>query len=251
MIDLLSCAGGSTIVIIVGALITSVFGLIASSRDNTPRWITFPTLIGGIIALFGGVWAGLEQSQLNNDLHAKTEKIEKLTQDISDANSTIARSITGGDSFCYLHSVAAEGTSNRVVRWIIHHGEWPLYDVTVQSVDVNRLHAHTNTYNEAELQKWIDDSDDYEIFLGNINPGSSITNSIDLIVPTDNSDRHEYSVSFKARNGRWHQQIVYYRVDGTIKTSYRVSKLSETNTIVLKEHIDDGFPRNADGNPKW
>jgi hypothetical protein len=68
-----------------------------------------------------------------------TCKLEKITNQF-----------TGGDSYPYVQFGFLHGENNAVIAWLFNLGDYPLYDVQVQMVD---LHIHNNVMQSLGLQE--------------------------------------------------------------------------------------------------
>jgi hypothetical protein len=162
-------------------------------------------------------------------LAAKSDEITTLNMQTLDA-------VTGGDSFCYL-SIFPTGNKGRLA-WV-HQGDHTLYDVTARLVNLDRwgeveghLSLETLAYANTTLS------------LGTLIAGhTSMRGEIAL----DTFPKRGYNIFFSARNGPFHETLRLVNVDGTWKQALRVLR----NAQVILEKVDDGYPRNNDGEVAW
>jgi hypothetical protein len=117
-----------------------------------------------------------------------------------------------------------------LVPVIIHHGRFPLYDVSVRFADVDKSMNISNA-----LQTYP---------IGNLPQGPSTTTAIKI--PHYGKDIN-FNIFFSARNGLWIQILRMRWVGDGWATANKVIRGSE---VVYRE-VSSNFPRQADGNIDW
>src|SRR5664279_1105941 len=94
---------------------------------RTLLWQFLPAILivsGGALAAAGGFWQAVRQSNFNSELRRKNDKIIELQQESAGA-------ITGGGSFAEMGLQVPDVTTGVVALPVfIHHGKFPLYDVS-------------------------------------------------------------------------------------------------------------------------
>ena len=121
----------STIALLLGGILTSLFGFLAaiSKEERTPKWIAWGAFLAGLLVLFAGVLSGYQQDITSKLIQNRTEKIANLSQENAKfakinakLNKKIADSITGGDGFCYYQVGFPYGTKNKLSGFLMHVG---------------------------------------------------------------------------------------------------------------------------------
>jgi hypothetical protein len=177
----------------------------------------------------------------------ETARIQSLNTELqehllkqSDTISGLARkaidTAIGGDSFCYMAMERASMDLGSAMALFVKVGEYPLYEITAWILDLE---------NAGTL------GDQIQLPLGNMMAGatSHITSTRFMF---SGSDRRRFNVFFNARNGFWSQQLRYRRIGGKWLMAYQVWRQGAAGEGgPLSEHIDDGYPRKADGSVEW
>jgi hypothetical protein len=169
----------STIALLLGGILTSLFGFLASisKEEKTPKWIARGAFIAGIIVLFGGVMSGYQQERNSKLLQSRTEQIENLSQknielssELSKINKEIAATVTGGESFCYLFPSPSFGKLNTMDFNLWHMGKYPVYDSFIRvwddtclaKIDHAKIFENHYGYRNKEItyEEWLKMKDD-------------------------------------------------------------------------------------------
>jgi hypothetical protein len=209
------------ILVLLGAILGAVGVFLATFRQNQEK-----------------VQSALQRAQFETELRAKSDEIAKL-------NHTIAESITGGDSYCYLQ--LGNANRNNALLAIIHQGNYPMYDVTVRIVDLDEFEQNRGAPNLASALGKV-------VPIGNLAPGQASMQG-PIILP--NRDILRYNIFISARNGMFTQLLRMLYVNGTWKSAMRVQKDNysdadpDAQPTILKEEIDPQFPRNRNGQVEW
>ncbi len=220
-------ASASAVVTFSGAVVGVIGGV-----------LELPTIVivsGGLIAAGGALWSTIEREQFEHELRLKSDEI-------ADLNRKIAASVTGGDSFCFLTLGTWDNVPDRALLMVNHQGEYPLYDVAIRMVDVQRYQREV-----AAGQVGLSRQSETSFSIGNLSPNSS---QVLGNWPLPSTDEQGYNVFFNARNGFFTQEIRMRRVNGLWKQAMRVTK-TETGNPLLYEQIDPEFPRDEQGQVKW
>src|SRR5262245_49338891 len=98
------------ILLLLGAILSAAGAFIATYKQNREK-----------------AQSAIQRAQFESELRAKSDEIAEL-------NRTIAKSITGGDSYCYLR--LANLHSQGALLNLIHQGKYPLYDISIRIVDL-------------------------------------------------------------------------------------------------------------------
>ncbi len=266
---------GPSLLIFVGGLLAAVGAswALLRIRESSPRreklYAALVIFAGTAIGLAGSLWAGLQEDRfkdkmvelntkvanssekvvgLSQKLLNKTEENQQLSQqlaqksdEVARLNQVIAASVTGGDSFCYMSLALGQGETNSPDLVFVHQGKYPLYDITVRIVDLDKweqLGLTAQNLFKAEAR----------INIGNLslNQASALGTW-----PLPNSDQQRYNLFFVARNGFWTQLLRLRRVQGRWKVATRITQESGKKVRVLFEKIDKDFPRDKLGMVQW
>ena len=192
-------------------------------------------LLGSTILIFGALLATHEQTQHQTK--------------IAELNEQIAKSITGGDSYCYLDFRLMGADANRPTIVVVHRGKYPIYELNARIVDLQK----TAEIREAKGSRLtLDDvkAADTSMAIGQIAPTQARILT-DWQLP--DRDEQDYNIFFSARNGFFTQLVRFrrhsvmgYRVQAT-KVFRGVSDDGKT----LLEKVDPGFPLDAQGKVEW
>lgn len=155
------------------------------------------------------------------------------------------KTITGGESFCYL-MIADNGT----LPTFIHSGNYPLTDVSVRIVDMQKWNQIIAANPHPSLQEFR--SADTNVELGNLPVHTALQRGAIQLVGKSQSS---FNIFYSARNGFWTQELRLQLVEGKWLTATRVTRTEiGTNKKIpekLFERIDKGFPRNSKGEVDW
>jgi hypothetical protein len=164
--------------------------------------------LGGVIVIVATYWSSVNKQNtdteiisLQRQLQEKTEKINVLTQQQLDM-------ITGGDSYPIL-SPEFDISGNFVQFTVFNEGKSPLYDVTVEIVELDKN----------DFPKYIK--------IGDIGIGRARENVYKVIIPDNIVEKKLLAVT-TARNGATRQNIKVFRSSGSLgarNTVYRNGKI--------------------------
>ncbi|HLA38048.1 MAG TPA: hypothetical protein VJZ02_06255 [Candidatus Brocadiales bacterium] len=196
--------------------------------------------IGAIIAATGAMWASSKQAQFERELRAKSDEI-------ADLNRTIVASVTGGDSFCYLVFSLGDGTTNMPPLVLVHQGKYPLYDVGIRIVDLEKF---DRVKGEAFTLDRMDKTDTL-FSIGSVSPGQTCIINRGCQLP--NADQQRYNIFISARNGFVNQLTRLQRVNNRWKSATKVIREDYVlgKQVVLLEEVDKEFPRDKTGQVQW
>lgn len=220
--------------------------------------------IGALCSLFGSFWltrVQAQERQRSSEARAAFEgELREKSDQIASLNQTIASSVTGGDSWCYLLPLRPDSSVNGVkIRegtgfdlMLMHEGAFPLYDVDVRVRDGNlagqivraaheRGELPYGSLTEAHAKLGASEA---AIRIGNVAPKTAVT-----VGPVRFSDGNSqvFQISIVARNGALSETIRWERVDGDWKLAFRVLREQE----VLKDEWDKDFPLGDGKTTPW
>lgn len=207
-------------------------------------------MIGAILSAVGSLWfnarqnaeklsASKDREEFQTELKEKNEEIAKL-------NRKIAEAVTGGDSYCYVQFNPVD--KNAVQIMLMHKGENPLYDVSLNIME-NGIFASKKNVSYKELT---DSSLGFKP--GNLSPHYVIPIGF-MTLPK--KDKISYNINFYARNGSIGELIQMQKLDGKWVQAIKVMKTYPPEgtrlppPTILLEQVDDGYPLNKDGKVDW
>jgi len=105
------------------------------------NWLPYILIVfGGILSAIGGIWLShISTRDLKHELQTVKTELTTKNDKVQELNSFILSSITGGDSFCYVEIGSIAQTNDRGHLTVIHQGKYPLYDVHVRIVDLDKF----------------------------------------------------------------------------------------------------------------
>jgi len=254
---------GSMIAMVIGGLLTSLFGFLASVSkvDRTPRWLCWCSFVAGIIIVVAGIMSGVSDARDAAIIQKKTQRIENLT---SQNNALVG----GGDNYCSFHLfVSASNTLN----WTIQHRndhvpvgdkiEVPVLDVKAMVWDIGALTQQANISIQ-EVLKTLEDPTPDDIKRLSIKKKYEVLENrtvwnIGTVLPHENStfrkqsfadtDELWFVVWFFARNGRWKESIVLRKVNGKWLSAHKMDRMPPYSPEIRDTHVSmhAGFPTNG------
>ncbi len=202
------------ILILLGAILSAIGAFVATYRQNEDK-----------------VQSASQRAQFETELRKKSEEITAL-------NKTIAASVTGGDSFCYVEFIVG---SDRITPTITSHGKYPVYDVNIQMRDEDEKDESV-----APIR----------LNIGTMSAQQQQTANRTLPLPS-NKDALRFKILINARNGWFTEILRLHRVNGKWKTAMKITKdpLPDDDAnappTVLLEWVDPEFPRGQDAQVEW
>jgi hypothetical protein len=170
------------------------------------------------------------------ELAKKSDELAKKSTEIASLNRTIAASVTGGNSFCYL-SVESTNSRDQLHFVIVSKGKYPLYGVQARIVD---LEAKFPTTLDALLRQ-------QALSVGDLAPESAIANPQWVIKNQGGSTARRFNIFFSARNGFFEQFLRAAWVNGSWVSATQVRRDGKQ----IFEQIQKNFPRNERGEVDW
>jgi hypothetical protein len=141
-------------------------------------------------------------------------------------------------------------SAGKIIPTVISQSQYPLYDVAATVVDL-RLWASNEPkeFTIDSIRRWTEASQ--AIFsIGNMSAKSVWGGPSAIPIPFSPDDE-EFRISFTARNGFWDEDLIYRGQLGHRKRALRVRSSGEKPIKVLREIVDEGFPREPDGSIAW
>jgi len=166
------------------------------------------------------------------------EKIEKRANDIFDnleaRTSLIFSQISGGNSFCYVGI-----TENYLGRSLTvqHQGDYPLYDLTIRVVDLDKFNAHSANPKATR---------DYEkrFSIGTMLPKHF--SDLCTVSLSEEECSKRFNIFFYARNGMFHEQLRLKKENNEWLSAIKVDR-----DKTLLESVSENYPKNMSGEVDW
>jgi hypothetical protein len=203
-------------------------------------WTFAPALVGftgALLVAVGTIWASFRQSNFNAEIRDKNEEITRLQRESADA-------IIGGDSFCYMGLMIPDATALIARPMFVHHGRYPLYDVTARIVDVEEIKRLKALKDPALMTALMGTT----VGIGNLTPGFSSGSAVTLQRHSPGRD-FSYNVFYVARNGAWTQFLRMRWTGSGWATAEKVVGLSEGKE--LYSNVTPDYPRRPNGDVDW
>lgn len=194
-------------------------------------------------AIADGIRTAIQNSQ--NQFQATTDRSNKIldqTANTARLSTESIKTMTGGDSFCYLDLVSVTATGG--IPTIIQKGRYPLYDVTARIVDIAAIDKAGREH-PGNIQMQVEIG--YRLILhpGSIARGSAWFSPREYVRFTD-AKRPDFNVFFSARNGLWHEVLRIRQVNGQwleVLSVFRTDGLRDT--LIYASPIPKDFPNEA------
>lgn len=192
----------------------SIFIVIYEISELSNVWIS---AIGPVLVLTGAFWSSIKQSHFEERLSEKNNEISKL-------NNKIINFVTGGDSFCYF-SINKGSISSEIKLVLIHQGEYPLYDLRAECIDLDSLNPVTGYARQS-----------FEI--GNVSPNVASSGPWKIVFNAKTQLR--YNIPFSSRGGFFTQELRLFFINGDWRMASRVkaTRLLAQSPLVLHEKVD-------------
>lgn len=197
-----------------------------------------------------------DNQNLKREVGRSTEQIMALGEANANLTSEVAKSVTGGDSFCYYVFMC-----NRVgwpryqmTRLLMHQGLYPLYDVHIRICDVNELKDKNwgaNLSYQGQLNLGTTRIEKPTFF--KLGQGSVGVDEEFVTLPKER-EYQQYSIFFTARNGEWHQMVSMRWIKGSWQVASRVACWREEGrkeVLFMPDDVSPGYPRDAKGEVLW
>ena len=231
--------GGPETVIIIGVITSASSALLPSSIIDYFGGPEIVILMGSLIITIGAVLTSKRQTKSESELRAKSDEIAEL-------NRRIVASVTGGDSFCYISLQLGDGATNTPDILVVHEGQYPLYDVQIRIVDLDKMEQIKNR-DKLTLREIMEQTED-RLEIGNLSLGQArFMSAINL----PEADIKRFNFFITARNGFVTQLIRLRRINALWKSATKVTREHEGEEQVLLEKVDPEFPRDESGQVQW
>lgn len=177
-----------------------------------------------------------KQNKVESNLQNIQDRIGSLVQDLEEKTHNLIGHLTGGESFCYLTFNPGKGNSGCEI--VIHHGEYSLFEVAARIVDLDIFDQVSHDLSLENIKK----SQIHRSY-GNLVPGYCLMRELWSF---ENILERRLNVFWTARNGGFTQLLRFKKVSNQWYSAIRVSREK-----IIFELIQDGFPRNENGEVNW
>lgn len=202
--------------------------------------VDFVNIFGASFILIS--WFSEQYFRITGDAKVEDnfEKIEKRANDIFDnlelKTALIFSQITGGKSFCFA-SLTQNFLGERNLS-IMHQGDFPLYDLTVNVVDLDRFNKHAgNPEYACEYQKLFS--------IGTMLPNQS--NNLCKVLLLDQESSKSFNIFFSARNGMFTELLRIKKINNEWVSAVKVLDGEKT---LLQSHSEE-YPKKTAGEIDW
>ena len=175
------------------------------------------------------------EAKVDNNL----EKIEKRANDIFDnlglKTALIFSQITGGNSFCFA-SLSQNHLGERNLS-ITHQGDYPLYDLTIRVVDLDKFNEHSANPEYAHTFE-------KTFSIGTMLPKQF--NNLCTMSMSDQENSKSFNIFFSARNGMFQELLRLKKINNEWVSAIKVDREK-----TLLEFVSENYPKNAAGEVEW
>lgn len=177
-----------------------------------------------------------KQLRTDRGLSSLEQGVANMLQKIEVATNDIVGYATGGDSVCWLEPSRSHALTG---EFMIHHqGKYPLRDIHIRVVDLERLAAP-----EHQIAALVENM----FTLNLIIPDHVRMISLNSPLERSGSNSRRFNIFITTPSGSYRQLLRIVRVDGVLKCAV----LLETDAGTILEKVDDAFPRKEDGTVEW
>lgn len=187
---------------------------------------------GVILSGIGAFWASKQTANFEHELRIKSDEISEL-------NKEIMKSVIGGDSFCYLTMMSLDNQNNVGILTVVHQGEHPVYDVNARIVDLQKMEKIKDNLSFQNIMQA-----DTNLHIGNMIKGTASTFTP---LQLGSSMERGFNIFFSARNGLFTQLLRMKKINNKWASATKV----ERDGKIIFEKIDKEFPRNNEGLIIW
>jgi hypothetical protein len=216
--------------------------------DNSPWLSTVKGKLQGFSAVFFFLsWIGAQyfrvkkQTAVEDSFNTLDTKINKMMGDVEVTTARMLAQLTGGDSFPCLSLGMFNSAVDQCVVTLISNGAYPLYDLNVRIVDIQKFNAIAPNITFQSIS-----STTSTFQVGNLNQNSAII--LQQAWQLNHTPVQSYNAFFIARNGNFTQIIRLVKQNGTWIVA---TKVEDQNNKILFEQVDPNFPRNASMQVVW
>lgn len=188
--------------------------------------------IGVILSAIGAFWASKQTANFEHELRRKSDEISEL-------NKEIMKSVIGGDSFCYLTMSSIDNQNNVGLLTIVHQGEHPIYDVNARIVDLQKMDKIKDSLSFQTIMQA-----DTHLHIGNMIKGTASSFAPFQLGAGMEGD---FNIFFSARNGLFVQLLRMKKINNKWISATKV----ERDGKIIFEKIDKDFPMNDEGKINW
>ena len=175
-----------------------------------------------------------KQAGVETSLGKVESRLNHLIDELEAKTQHMIGYITGGSSYLYFMPLQVQG--NKIMWIACHSGEYPLHQVTVRVVDLERLR------NGNRRKRSLDFESTHK--LGDVHRGTNLPLCENDI---DGRDELSFNIFTHARNGKITQETQFVRVEGKLLTALRITG----SMGIMREEVDPNFPRNEQGKIAW
>ena len=169
------------------------------------------------------------QEGVRSGLSAVERRLEASAHRLNEVADQLTKTITGGDSFCSYSPDFRPGG-----MWTLHNGgKFPLYDVSARVCDLDKFDV-SNPF-----------AADQFVQIGEMPPEMA---SMVPALQFGSDSQKNANIFFSARNGAFAQMIKARHIDGRWCVASMVFRSGSGKPPIYSD-VDDGYPRNAAGNP--
>jgi hypothetical protein len=167
------------------------------------------------------------------------DSIKKMEQ-LARQSSENLKTVTGGDSFCYLTVTYLQSATRLGIPFVVHVGKYPLYDLEARIVDLEAFSRRPPT---------LEAFGDLIIRPGNLAVGKAWFDT-SISIPITEPNKQDFNIFFTAKNGSWNEALKFRLVQGAWQMALSVrldvmpkNKTDKMTSRKVYEVVSDQFPK--------
>ena len=175
------------------------------------------------------------QAKVEDNLEIIEKRANEIFDNLETRTGLIFSQMTGGDSFCYVNVAESyTGVKNLVVN---HQGNYPLYDLTIRVVDLDRFDEHSGNPEYSHTYEQV-------FSIGILLPKQF--NSLGNVSLSAQEESKRFNIFFSARNGMFHELLRYKKINNEWAAAIKVDREK-----TLLEAVADNYPKSTTGEVDW
>lgn len=228
---------------VLAVLLSTAIAVIEAKQKHWARAAT--AITSGLLSALVATWAALDRASFESDLRARTDILRKqgaqnvaLTQEVSNL-------VTGGDSFVYLRFESDGRVS------VEHVGKYPVYDIEIDIVDVDKFQRHPGTDFQEQLHSALVSRTAKQILL-NVITAKAKTSLVDF--PFSSEPFSRFKVLIATRNGQFAEYVMLRKSEQKLRSACRVFEIDPDGKIMremIPAVVETGFLETGENVPDW
>ena len=184
-----------------------------------------------------------KQSQVESSFESMEKRFEELLNRVEESANEMIGHISGGSNFPCIYYTSYDMTTDTGGLALMTNGKYPLYDVSLRIVDVQKFLKSKDNPNDPSMES-------RELSITHINVGNVTPEAmIDLQSwKLESHPEQTYNIFISARNGYFIQTLRLLKIDGSWHSA---TQIMNRERATIFEEASDKFPRDSEGKLFW